>query len=416
MFSHRFMTSMLSLSRRSVLRRKHRNLRAVSTASVVLGLTSLGWAGIAPPQYNVIDLTALAGSDTGSAYSINNSGQVVGDFQASNSQLHAFVYSAGTFQDLGTFGGAYANASAINQSGVITGNATLASNPNVIAAYVYQNGQAQALLTPAGMVSSASNINASGQVVGEFGPQSSTTPYHAFLYSGGTMQDLGTLGGKTSWARGINDAGQVVGVADTADSSPHAFLYGGGQMQDLGTLGGNSSTAFAIDSHGDVVGTSAVITDPPDTYIHQHAFLDSNGVMTDLGTLGTGSSAAYDINENGQIVGASYNGPGVDARAFLYQNGTMYDLNALLTSNPGFVVGDALSINDGGQIVGLANMPDGSIHGVLLTPALTPAAAPLLPAAWTGLSTIALLAGVIAMRRRSRRRNAWPQPLAAWPT
>jgi probable HAF family extracellular repeat protein len=415
MFSNDFLTSMLSLSRRSVLRRKPRNLGGLSTASVVLGLTSLGWAGIAPPQYNVIDLTALAGSDSGSANSINNSGQVVGGFQASNTQFHAFVYSAGTLHDLGTFGGTYAGASAINQGGAIAGGATLASNPNISNALVYQNGAVQALPTPPGMSSNASGINGSGDVVGEFGPQQPANAYHAFLYSGGTMQDLGTFGGRTSWARGINNAGQVVGSADTADSW-HAFLYSGGQMQDLGTLGGNSSTAFAIDSHGNVVGVSAVVTNPPDTYIHEHAFLDSNGVMTDLGTLGTGSSAAYDINENGQIVGASYYGPGADSRAFLYQDGTMYDLNALLTSDPGFVVGDALSINDGGQIVGLANMPDGSIHGVLLTPAFTPAAVPLLPAAWTGLSTIALLAGVIAMRKRGRARFAWPPPLAARPT
>lgn len=241
MFSIRSIKSSFSVSHSAHLLR---NRRAVGSA--IVGLLAAGWpcvgrAGIAPPQYNVIDLAALAGSDVGSANSINNSGQVVGDFQASDGHLHAFVYSAGTFRDQGTFGG------------------------------------------------------------------------------------------KTSWARGINDAGQVAGSADTTDSR-HAFLYSGGQMHDLGTLGGNSSTAFAIDSHGNVVGTSAVVTNPPDTYIHEHAFLDSNGVM------------------------------------------------------------------------------------VLLTPALTPAAVPLLPAAWTGLSTIALLAGVLAMRKRGRAPIAWPPLLSARPT
>ena len=106
-------------------------------------------------------------------------------------------------------------------------------------AFLYSGGSMQDLGTHAvdQYCELANGINNSGQVVGVL-----YRPYRPFppsFYSGGSMQDLGTLGGATVCAFGINDSGQIVGFADTADWPNIAFLYTGGSMQDLGTINGD---------------------------------------------------------------------------------------------------------------------------------------------------------------------------------
>ena len=76
-------------------------------------------------------------------------------------------------------------------------------------------------------------------------------------------------------------------------------------------------------------------------------------------------STAYAINNDGRIVGQGPKG------AFLYQDGTFWDLNDFLPAGSGWVLRTARGINDKGQIVG-SGQHDGKDRAFLLTPLKTP--------------------------------------------
>ena len=72
--------------------------------------------------------------------------------------------------------------------------------------------------------------------------------------------------------------------------------------------------------------------------------------MQDLGTLpGRTNSEATGINNRSQIVGDS------DGHAFIWQDGTMYDLSTLLKVPATFALTYATAINNQGQIIGISD-------------------------------------------------------------
>jgi probable HAF family extracellular repeat protein len=159
--------------------------------------------------------------------------------------------------------------------------------------------------------------------------------------------DLGTLGGTSSNAGAVNGVGQVIGQSSTAVGYNHAFLWQNGSMTDLGTLGGLRSGAADINDSGQIVGLST-----PTGSTVNHAFLWQNGGMSDLGTLGGDFSFAQAINNHGQIVGEAKTASGA-YHDFVWESGVMYDLDALLPVNSGWVTKiDTIDINDNGQITG----------------------------------------------------------------
>ncbi len=289
------------------------------------------------------DLGTLGGSMS-AGYALNNPGQVAGVASTTgDGEFHAFASVGNSLFDLGTLGGSSSSASGLNDAGTVVGQSDAPSGNRAF--LLTSGGLMQDLGTLGGSYSSASRINNAGQVIGNSTLQDETAS-HAFLYSGGVLRDLGTLGGASSAPAALNESGHVTGESSTSDGSTHAFLFNGTTLQDLGTLGGSSSRGRDINNAGQVIGNSSIANE-----IDFHGFIYSNGTLQDLGTLGGTSATARDINNHGQVVGTSTD-TNWQQRAFLWENGTMTDLNLLLPANSGWELKDARFINDRRQIVG----------------------------------------------------------------
>jgi probable HAF family extracellular repeat protein len=322
---------------------------ALSESGVVVGHADTDpnsrWAGYHafwwPPMAGLMmDLGTLPGDTKSSASGVNGANQIVGVSLAEDGRTHAFLWD-GELHDLGNLGEERAEANDVNGFGQVVGAS--AAGPT---------GQDAFLWTP-------------------------STPNGL----AGAMVDLGTLpGGVASYATGINDRGQVVGYANDGEWMSHPFLWTPdspngsiGTMVELPYLPvSEHGVAEAINADGSIVGVQGV----GERYPTDRAFLwvpdepnGASGTLTDLGTLGGDHSYAYDISDTGDVVGyAQLPGAMGEDHAYLYRDGVMYDLNAVLPPDlTGVELTVAMAINGSGQIAGTAII-DEHRHGFLLTP------------------------------------------------
>jgi probable HAF family extracellular repeat protein len=229
--------------------------------------------------------------------------------------------------------------------------------------------------TLGGTFTSAQGINGAGQVTGGSFTDGNAER-HAFITgpNGMGMRDLGTFGGGYSEGHAINDAGQVAGFSYTAGvlepvGFKLAFITGPDGMgmsslDALGGVGGFSSGAAGINDAGQVVGTSSTNEGS------RHAFItgpDGMG-MRDLGTLGGfGSSGAVGINDAGQVVGWSYTAGGAQHAFITGPDGAgVMDLSSLVDLPGGVILTEARGINNTGQVIAIAIVPEPEIYALFL--------------------------------------------------
>ena len=342
----------------------------IAFAYLVVTSVSLGTQS----TYRLTEIPTAGGCANG----INNRGQVVGEIPGINGRS-AFLWSTSTgIIDIGAIAGFYQSvAYDINNAGQIVGIKSYAPTPPFENGFLWDpvKGEVDLPDLPGGDVYTRANaIAEGGQVTGY---SAGASAYHAVLWRHGAVMDLGDVpgGDDGSAGIGINDRGDVVGSSLTS-SGPYAFLWTRQNgMVNLGALPGftYASTAQDINNRGQVAGFSQSSTTVA------HAVLwTPEGAVSDLGELPGGQELAIAeaINDFGEVVGYSTVAvpAGEDSgRAFLWENGSMYDLNSLVDpSDPLYgvlLLTQAHDINSRGQIVGCAtNLVNGEGGGFLLTP------------------------------------------------
>jgi probable HAF family extracellular repeat protein len=126
----------------------HRRCGRMSITLLTLFLASLvvgaGGATAKTRSVTVTDLGTLGGTFS-FALAVNASGQVVGySDTAGNAATHAFSWTqAGGMVDLGTLGGTSSTASAVNANGEVVGSSTTAGNAALHAVLWQQSGGAR---------------------------------------------------------------------------------------------------------------------------------------------------------------------------------------------------------------------------------------------------------------------------------
>ncbi len=349
------------------------------------------------------DLGSLPGNKPSSApFSISENGQFIVGVSENGSydpltnypEYDAVLWRRGhKIKNLGSFGGNVSMAVSVNDQGQAVGGATNTTTDQYAAglgpcwmlncwptatqwrAFLWQSG----VMTDLGTLGTGNDavaglLNAHGQVAGvsytnTTANQTTGIPTQDpfFWEQGKSMVDTGTLGGTLGYPTWLNNKGQVVGQSNLAgDKKYHPFVWQKGKnMQDLGTLGGSSGTAMWINDAGEIAGGAWTKRNRA-----FHAVLWRNGKPHDLGVLtGYKYSLAYSINSRAQIVGCVTNDlKNGCARGFLWENGTMYDLNKLVSGGSHTTLTMPLNINDRGEIATWAvhNIIPG--HAVLLIP------------------------------------------------
>lgn len=198
------------------------------------------------------------------------------------------------------------------------------------------------------------------------------------------VTDLGPVsGGGFSQAQIVGKAGAVVGITALADGMQHAALWTNGVVQDIGPAGVNSG-AFGISANGQVAMQVEVAEQDPFnenfcgyfTGLKCRSAVWQDGHTTLLPLLGGNNGTVGNSNAKGQIVGISGTdqpdaacpaepfAEGVGPLHFAFKPVT-WDAGTHkvreLRLPPGDKVGQAIYINDNGQIVGATGTCDNTV-------------------------------------------------------
>lgn len=377
-------------------------LLCTAAAAIVVG----GGGAARPGTYRVTALSDPLGGTYAQGTSINDKGQIAGfATYPGNAIMHAILWQRKQNPiDMGTLGGPNSAVAWPNRNthGVFAGVAeTSMQNPlgepwscalavfytapptgDICLGFRWQNGAMTALPTLGGYDGFATGINNRGQIVGwaenSYHDPTCIAPqvlqFEAVIWGPeqNEFEQLPPYGTDSDGAAtAINGRGQVVGISGQCAnaiggaSALHMVLWYKNTATSLPTLGGTYwNTPMDINEKGDVTGFSDLPGDSASAP-NFHAFLwTASGGTVDLGVLpGDSISEGLGINANDQVVGVSY----PSGHAFIWQNGTMTDMNTLVV-NSQYLLIDAQEISNNGVVTGEAQDTAGDILAFAATP------------------------------------------------
>ena len=227
------------------------------------------------------------------ARAINDSGLVVGTAHPTRSTgiyLEAFKFENGVFTALPEWG-PQVDLAAVNSSGIIAGTYGLNR------AVRFVNGDMEHLGTLGGGFSSATAINDAGAIVGQ--SANSAGIARGFVWRDGTMRELGTLGASDSPVS-INESGVIVGTSYTSEGHARAVRFESDRVFFLDPPGFRAGMAYDVNESDEIVG---VRMNPEG----DRAIVIRDGTVWELSRWlersGFTSGCATGINDRGQIVG-----------------------------------------------------------------------------------------------------------------
>ncbi|MGC2247949.1 MAG: hypothetical protein WA609_15185 [Terriglobales bacterium] len=369
------------------------------TLVILLALSSVFAAQSTPQKkhvtnYQVFFLPDTLGGTVSAANAINDLGWAMG-FAAStgNANLEAVAWIEGKAVKLGTLGGPNSSVaweSVKNNKGLIVGisdtsiaqprgevfscvaGGFLPSSGNTCQGFLWQAGHISALPTLGGDNGFATGVNNKGQAIGwaetSYEDPTCNPPqvlqFLPFVYDvkAAKINALQTYPGDSDGTVDtINDKGQMAGISGICSnavggaSAIHAVFWQDQNSTpiDMGNLGGMAwNTPAGMNSKGEVVGFGNPSGDQNAGFNPIAFYWNQSTGMKNLGTLAQDTnSIAYAINKRGLIVGQSFGGPN-GSHAFIFQDGTMIDLNSLMIGHNAYTLVYANDINDDGVIVG----------------------------------------------------------------
>ena len=210
-------------------------------------------------------LPAYPGSspDSTEAFSINNAGQIVGEYHTAGISWGGFLLSGGSFSPV-TYPAGSTHSYPIDNgnNGQIVGSYLNASS--VLSGYTKSGSTYSAIGVPAawGYGGLPNGVNKFGTIVGQYLPTGAPLDYNyaeSFIDAGGVYTQAAGMPG-FGWTElyAINDLGQMIGIAynDPVSGVGTGFVYEGGTYIPFNDpLGVGGTTPYGINNHGDIVGT-----------------------------------------------------------------------------------------------------------------------------------------------------------------